>query len=105
MKIRNWKEQSRIEGYGGGPLWRRRPLLSYSANEEEEEEEEGNHWGLSEQLNKASTPHPVCKTYSGLASKEKIWKSAYRWIEDKPKTTMMTVIFASKYKRIEWKQP
>ena len=28
-----------IEGYGGDPLWRRRPALGCSANEEEEEDE------------------------------------------------------------------
>ena len=29
-----------IEGYGEGPLWRRRPALSCGANDNEEEEDE-----------------------------------------------------------------
>ena len=37
LKLRTGRNNQGIEGYGGGPLWRRRPSLSWSANKEEEE--------------------------------------------------------------------
>ena len=37
-KLGTGRSSQEIEGYGGGPLWRRRAPLGCSANEEEEEE-------------------------------------------------------------------
>ena len=38
--IKTGRRSHGIEGYGEGPLWRRRLALGCGANEEEEEEEE-----------------------------------------------------------------
>ena len=38
-KLGTGRSSEGIEGYGGGPLWRRRPALGCSANDEEEDDE------------------------------------------------------------------
>ena len=35
-KLGTGRSSQGVEGYEGGPLWRRRPALGYSANEEED---------------------------------------------------------------------